>query len=128
MPRPRLPDAKAEASGAKLINPGRFADRKAPKVARPLGLPYVKMTDAEKEQWFDFDANIPWLNSSHRQIVRAASILAAKMDAGEITVPGIQALSAILSKLGATPADETKIKYDPGEEQDDFDRLLDRPN
>src|SRR5690606_39476430 len=60
MARPRLPQAKAEASGAVLKNAGRFADRRAPKRTRPLGAPYARMNVVERE-----DRKSTRLNSSH---------------------------------------------------------------
>jgi len=66
MARPRLPQAKAEASGAVLKNAGRFKGRKAPKRTRPLGEPYVKMTDAEKAAWAELAGDMPWLRSAYR--------------------------------------------------------------
>lgn len=129
MARPRLPAAKAEASGAAIKNAGRFKDRKAPKGTRALGEPYLKMTDAQKDAWADFRADLPWLNSSHRTLVRLACILTARMDDAEFGVSASQALSSILSKLGATPVDETKVNHDPGEEEEPEDKFFSgRPN
>ena len=69
MPKPRLPAAKAEVSGAALINAGRFADRKAPKRTRALGEPYKMMSEAEQAAWHEFADELPWLNSSHRALL-----------------------------------------------------------
>lgn len=129
MARPRLPAAKAETSGAAIKNAGRFKDRKAPKGTRPLGEPYLRMTDAQKEAWEEYRAELPWLNSSHRPLLRLACIWTAKMDDAEFGVSATQALSSILSKLGATPVDETKVNHgedDEGEDDEFFGRH--RPN
>jgi hypothetical protein len=67
------------------------------------------MTEAEQEQWHEFVADLPWLNSSHRVILRLACKLAADMGSAEFGVSKIQALGSILSKLGATPVDETRV-------------------
>jgi hypothetical protein len=129
MARPRLPAAKAEVSGAALINAGRFADRKSPKGARPVGEPYAKMTDEQKEAWEEYRAELPWLNSSHRPLLRLACIWTAKMDDAEFGVSATQALSSILSKLGATPVDETKVNHGDEGEDDPVDRFFGgRPN
>jgi hypothetical protein len=127
MSRPRLPQAKAEVSGAVLQNAGRFADRKAPK-SRPLGEPYLKMTDAQKEAWEEYRAELPWLNSSHRPLLRLACIWTAKMDDAEFGVSATQALSSILSKLGATPVDETKVNHGDESDDDPAERFFGRPN
>jgi hypothetical protein len=43
------------------------------------------------------------------------------MDGDDFGVSKAQALGSILSKLGATPADESKMKVpDDGEEEDEF--------
>jgi hypothetical protein len=123
MARPRLPAAKAEVSGAAIINAGRFAERKAPKGTRPLGDPYARMTDEQKEAWEEYRNELPWLNSSHRPLLRLACIWTAKMDDADFGVSATQALSSILSKLGATPVDETKVNFadaDDGEPEDRF--------
>src|SRR5687768_15132479 len=113
MARPRTPVAKAEVSGAAAVNPGRFKDRKGPK-AGPLGEPYARMTPEQKAVWAEMRADMPWLNRGHRVLVRLACMLTAKMDAdddGELGVSATHALSGILSKLGATPVDETKVNH-----------------
>lgn len=120
MPRPRLPLAKAEASGAIAKNAGRFRDRKGPKRTRPVGSPYAKMTELEKWYWAEFVGDLPWLHAGHRVLLRMACQLSARMDEGsEMGVSAMQALSAILSKLGATPTDETKISHGDDEDEDD---------
>lgn len=67
------------------------------------------MSEAERAQWHEFVRDLPWLNSSHRVILRVACRLAADLDGEEFGVSKAQALSSILSKLGATPADESKV-------------------
>lgn len=130
MARPRLPAMKAEASGAAIKNAGRFKDRKAPKGTRPLGEPYARMTDEQRIAWEEFRAEMPWLNSSHRVLLRLACVWVAKLDdpEAEFGVSATQALSSILSKLGATPVDETKVSYDAGGEEDPADKFFSRPN
>lgn len=128
MARPRLPAAKAEASGAAIKNAGRFADRKAPKGTSPLGAPYVRMTDEQKEVWEECRAEMPWLNGSHRRLLRVACILSARMDDPEMGVSALQALSSILSKLGATPVDETKVTHGEDDDEDPADEFFRRPH
>jgi len=72
MANPRTPVDKAAVSGQDKKNPGRFADRKTSKRTRSLGEPYLKMTDPQKEAWAELQADLPWLNSSHRVMVRLA--------------------------------------------------------
>lgn len=130
MAKPRLPAAKAEVSGATLANPGRFADRKAPKGTRPLGEPYAKMTDPQKAVWEELRTELPWLNASHRVLLRLACLWTAKLDEpdGDFGVSATQALSSILSKLAATPVDETKVVHGEDGDEDPADRFFGRPN
>jgi hypothetical protein len=124
MARPRLPAAKADVSGAALKDPQRHRDRKAPKGTRPLGEPYVRMTEAQQAQWHEFARGLPWLNSSHRVLLRMACVLAARMDEDDLGVNAMQALSSILSKLAATPVDETKVAHGDDGDEDPTDRYF----
>lgn len=127
--RPRLPMAKAEVSGAVSKNAGRFADRKAPTKARPLGEPYARMTDEQKEVWREMAADMPWLNAGHRVLLRLACYHAARLDTdSEFGVSATQALSSILSKLGATPVDETKVNHGEDGDGETDDHFFRRPN
>ncbi len=119
MPAPRLPVAKAKAMGADIRSPGRHADRKAPKRTRAIGEPYATMTQAEQAQWHEFVRDLPWLNSSHRVILRVACRLTVDLDGDEFGVSKAQALSSILSKLGATPADESRVTAPADDDDDD---------
>lgn len=129
MARPRLPQAKAEASGAVVKNAGRFADRKAPRRTRPVGEPYANMTEAQKVCWAELAGDMPWLHSAHRTLLRLACYHAARLDeGGDFGVSATQALSSVLSKLGATPVDETKVNHTDDGDGDPEDRFFQRPN
>lgn len=128
MARPRLPQAKAEVSGAALKNPGTFKARKVPKGTRALGEPYARMSEDQCAAWEEFRADLPWLNSSHRTLLRLACILTCRLDEADVGVNQIQTLSAILSKLGATPVDETKIAVPDDDDSDPADAFFGRPN
>lgn len=128
MARLRLPQAKAEVSGASLVNAGRFKDRKAPTGTRPIGEPYVRMTPEQQEAWGEMVSEMPWLNSSHRRLLRVASIISARLDDPNIGINQLQTLSAVLSKLGATPVDETRVSVPDGDDSDPADRFFGRPN
>jgi len=128
MARPRVPAAKAETSGAALVNPERFKDRKVSKRTNPLGDPYIKMTSIQVEAWEELRAELPWLNSSHRPLVRLACKWMARMDDDEFGVSATQALSSILSKLGATPVDESKVNHGEDDDEDPSDKFFSRPH
>lgn len=129
MPHPRTPKAKAEISGAAINHPERFKNRKGPKSTRPVGKPYAGMTEAELRYWHELAGELPWLHAGHRVLLRMASKFAARMDEGEFGVSAAQALSSILSKLGATPVDETKVNHGgDGEDEDPGEAFFGRPN
>ena len=129
MANPRLPAGKAEATGAAIKNPGRHKDRKAPKGTRALGNPYKSMSDGEQKAWLEFADELPWLNSSHRALLHLACRLRARLNEDpDMGVNAMQAYSAILSKLAATPVDETKVHYGEEGETDPADEYFGRPN
>ena len=129
MPRPRLPQAKAEASGAVLKNARRFEGRTTPKQTRPIGEPYSRMTDEQKACWRELVQDMPWLHSAHRTLLRLACYHAARLDTdADFGVSATQALSSILSKLGATPTDETKVMHGDGDDEDPAESFFTRPN
>ena len=128
MANPRLPAMKADVSGAAMKNPQRHKARKAPKGTRPLGQPYARMSENQCAAWEEFRDELPWLNSSHRTLLRLACILTCRLDEADVGVNQIQTLSAILSKLGATPVDETKIVVADDSEEDPADAFFGRPH
>jgi hypothetical protein len=120
MARPRLPALKAEVAGAAIKNPGRFAGRKAPKRIRPIGEPYAAMNEVERRFWHELSNDLPWLNSGHRVLLRMACRLSARLETDpDFGVSATQALSSILSKLGATPVDESKVMHGTDDEDED---------
>jgi hypothetical protein len=128
MARPRLPQAKAEVSGSTIVHAGRFKDRKTSKQTRPVGEPYAKMTEAQQEAWYEMVDEMPWLNSSHRRLLRVASIISARLNDEDVGINQLQTLSAVLSKLGATPVDETKVNHGDDGDEDPADAFFGRPN
>lgn len=125
MARSRLPRLKAEVSGAHLANPGRFKDRTGPKNAQPVGDPYPRMTEEQKAVWRELAADMPWLSSAHRQLLRLVCLLAARLDtAPEFGVAASRALTQLLAKLGATPVDAARLNLDGGAEEDEDDRFF----
>lgn len=129
MARPRLPAAKAETAGAAIKNPGRFKDRKAPTKTRAIGSPYKGMTPEQVEVWAECAQNMPWLHAGHRLLLRQVCILSARMATDpDMGVSALQALGAALSKLGATPTDETKVNHAEEGEEDPAEQFFGRPN
>lgn len=128
MARARTPIAKAEVSGAATHDPQRFKDRGGPKRTRPVGTPYATMTEAEIAYWDELVRELPWLHSGHRLLLRMACRLSARLDEGDVGVEAIKALSSLLSKLGATPVDESKVSHGSDEEEDPADEFFGRPH
>lgn len=50
------------------------------------------------------------------------------MDEGDFGINAAQALSSILSKLGASPADESKVNHGDDGDEDPDDKFFGRPN
>lgn len=119
MPHPRLPAAKAVATGATLKNPGRHKGRNAPKSA-PLGEASPHLKDGGIVAWEGFKRELPWLTEGHRALVEVASNLRGRLiDHEEVGVNALSLLQVCLSKLGATPTDETKLSLpDDGDQAD----------
>jgi hypothetical protein len=128
MPRQRTPKAKAEVSGAATKNAARFKDRKAPKTSRALGEPYATMTVEQKAAWAEIQYEMPWLTSSDRIMVRLACSWIARMEMDDLGVAASSALASILSKLGATPVDVSKVNHGGEEEDDPSDEFFGRPH
>lgn len=106
---------------------GRYIERsralqrsQEPANPNPIGAPYRGMTPAQMKVWKECAENMLWLNASHRLLLRQVSILAARMETDpEVGVSAMHALSAMLSKLGATPTDESKVNHPDGDEDQD---------
>jgi len=129
MANPRTPAAKAAVSGAAAKNPKRHKDRKAPKKAKAIGPPYKGMTKPQIAVWKEQAENMPWLHAGHRLLLRQVCILAARMETDpEMGVSALQALGSLLSKLGATPVDETKVNHGDSEEEDPDEQFFGRPH
>jgi len=128
MAKPRLPAIKAEVSGAAIKNAGRFSERKAPKF-RAVGEPFARMTEHQREAWDQFRDELPWLNNSHRALLEVACNVRARLASGdEVGINVLQTYSSILSKLAATPVDETKVAHGDEGDADPADRFFGRPN
>jgi hypothetical protein len=111
MARPRVPQARAIATGRVLHDPKRFKNRKEPESTGPLGNAPKWMTNKEqKDSWETFRIEIPWLQKSHRCLTAIASIARADLvSGGEFNVRMANLLRQCLGSMGATPADASKI-------------------
>jgi len=81
--------------------------------------------DENAKVWNESVENMPWLHAGHRLLLRQVCILAARMETDpDMGVSALQALGAALSKLGATPTDETKVNHGDGDETDPSDEFF----
>lgn len=109
----RLPEGIVIATGAALKNPQRFADRAKHEGELPeLGKPTKGMTHRQRALWEEFVKELPWLRESDRALVETAVHMRVRVlddTDGAIGAPFFKAYSEVLSKLGATPGDRTKM-------------------
>jgi hypothetical protein len=118
----KTPKTKADITGASLRNPSRYRGANSPTISA-VGEPFEIMTEAEQIAWHNFTAELPWLNRAHRAILHLACILRVKVTSGSDGINYLQVYSAILSKLGASPADESRVGY--GRDDDEPDEFFD---
>jgi hypothetical protein len=82
----------------------------------------------QRKVWAEYVAELPWLTSSHRRVLQLACMLTVRMDDPEMGVSAAKALSSVLSKLGATPVDESKVNHGDDEPEDPADKFFGRPH
>lgn len=124
MANPRQPVAKAKVTGAAGKNPQRHRDRKEPAGGTPLGDPSTFLDEDGQRAWEGFKRELPWLMESDRALVEIAAKLRGLVLSGSDVGEGkLKLLQTILSKMGASPADRSKIAYgEDDEEEDEFFR------
>lgn len=121
MPAARLPVAKAEVTGAAAKNPQRHRDRKEVKAAG-LGAPSKFLDVNGQAAWESFKRELPWLAESDRSLVEIAAHVRGRLLGGEdVGVTALSMLQSILSKMGASPADRSKVSApDDDQPKDEF--------
>ncbi|WP_372706883.1 hypothetical protein [Brevundimonas sp.] len=83
------------------------------------------MTPPQAEAWREFRAELPWLTSSHRALVQLASVLRSRIDSDPaIGITALSAYSAVLSKLAATPVDDSRVSIPDDAEADETARFF----
>ena len=117
MANPRLPAAKAKVTGADVAHPGRHAKRKDPKTS-PLGKATKFLDEHGKEAWEGFKRELPWLMESDRSMVEVCAKVRGELLSGEdVGVTRLSMYQSMLSKLGASPSDRTKVSAGDDEEE-----------
>lgn len=113
MPAHRKPTAKLKRSGAFRKNPKRESARKSePRPNGPIGAPPASLSDPQVACWNEIIANSSpgVLTKADRVIVElGARTLAMVRGRGKLTAFQLQQMRAILSSLGMTPADRSRV-------------------
>lgn len=102
------------------MHPERHRRRNEP-TAAALGKPPKWMSGTQATAWRTFETEAPWLNYSHRGLVEIASVVRARLAAGEDV--GVQAMGLLrlcLGSMGLTPADASKVAWAKEDEPDDL--------
>ena len=82
------------------------------------------MSPAGQVAWAEFQVIAPWLRGHHRPLVRMAAELAGKLDEGTLSVTSYCELRLLLSKLGMTPTDDTRVNHGDDGDEDPTDKLF----
>jgi len=115
MPRPRTPLAKARLTGEAAKRPERFRDRSEPRTSgAPVGTPPAYLDKEARAVWHELARDLGWLVAEDRFALEAASLaigqVRAMHRAGEpVTGALFSAMNTALGKLGASPADRSKV-------------------
>ena len=125
MSRPRLPNQVAKITGADKRSPGRFKGRSAPKV-KSLGPAPKRFTPEQVEIWDEFNSDFPWLGRSDRRLVGLAVLLQSEIDddAKETPVAVYAQMRLLLSSMGGSPVDRTKVASPDDQVTDPSDEFL----
>jgi len=110
MPAPRKPAAILEMSGALGKNPSRR--RVEPSVALPFGKPPAHLSRELKAAWREISRAAPCgvLTGADRVAVElAARLLVRIRTADTFTAADANGLRSLLSSLGMTPADRSRV-------------------
>lgn len=109
----RLPPQVAKVTGADVRNPQRFTGRNDPN-SPFLGEPSKHLDAKAKRCWRKFKSELPWLTEADRAMVDLAAALRSSIEnMGMAGVTGVQVYSAVLSKLGASPVDQSRTSGFP---------------
>lgn len=123
MPAPRTPVAKAEVTGTASRNPQRHRLRADPKTS-PLGGPSPFLNENGETAWEGFKRELPWLMESDRAMVEVCAKVRGELLAGEdVGVTRLSMYQSMLSKLGASPADRSKVSA--GEKDEEGNEFFD---
>ena len=122
--RPRQPLAKHAATGALNHNPKRFKGRKEPK-PRPIGKPSVGLTKNEVKYWHAFCREASWFTEADRSLLeQACKYRAQSFSRKGLSDTAVGKYVSILSRLGLTPTDRSRVVVPDGAETSSADDYL----
>jgi hypothetical protein len=124
MARPRLPAEVATVIGADKRSPGRFKVRSAP-VSKSLGPAPKGFLPEQIRIWDEFNADFPWLGRSDRRLVGLAVRLQHTIDTDpDCPVAVFAQMRMLLSAMGGTPVDRSKVSALEDDKKDPADEFL----
>lgn len=112
-------------TGAVAKNAGRFKGRASPRV-KSLGPAPKRFSEDQKKIWDDFNSDFPWLGRSDRALVEVATNLMDQMrHLGDETPIALYAqMRMVLSQMGGTPVDRSKVIAPDDDDSDPADEFL----
>ena len=122
--RPRLPQEVAKITGAATVNAGRYKNRSTPKV-RSLGPPPKRYCEDKAAIWNEFNDDFPWLGRSDRRLVGLAVDMQHQIETqDDLPVAVYAQMRLLLSSMGGTPVDRSKVMMREEESADPADEFL----
>ena len=80
--------------------------------------------DDQREIWDEFNADFPWLGRSDRALVRLAVDLQMMINGGDAPVAVYAQMRLLLSSMGGTPVDRSKVNAPDDDDKDPMDEFL----
>ena len=117
--------AKAELTGAIAKNPQRYRDRSEPRTSgQPIGKAPAHLPATCRKVWDELAGNLQWLEREDRAALELTSVALGQvrhcLSLGEpVTASLLASANTALGKLGASPADRSKVQTAAPEDTDD---------
>jgi hypothetical protein len=110
------PTAKLALSGSLKHNPKQYANRTLePQPKLGLGEPPAEFDAVHRRMWREFSRTMPEgvFGISDKYMAELACRLIVRMRNDTITMQQMAQLTTVLSKLGMSPTDRTRVQVDP---------------
>jgi hypothetical protein len=89
-----------------------------------LGTAPKHYDEMQVEIWDEFNADFPWLGRSDRALVRLAVDLQMMINSGEAPVSVYAQMRLLLSSMGGTPVDRSKVAAPDDDDADPMEEFL----